>query len=62
MKTKSLIDTNPYLKASARYRKALILNVASSTAIETGSMKLALKSLAKLKQRKRIKTPQGSAR
>lgn len=37
MKNKSLIETNPYLKNPARYRKALVANVASSTAIETGT-------------------------
>ena len=37
MKNKPLIDTNPHLKVPAKYRKALIANVASSTAIETGA-------------------------
>jgi len=36
MSKKPLIETNPYLKAPEKYRKALIANVASSTAIETG--------------------------
>ncbi|MBU6434838.1 MAG: hypothetical protein KJS98_16145, partial [Nitrospirae bacterium] len=36
-KNKPLIDTNPYLKVPAKYRKALIANVASSTAVETGA-------------------------
>lgn len=33
---KPLIETNPYLKLPEKYRKALIANVSSSTAIETG--------------------------
>ena len=37
MKNKPLIETNPYLKVPAKYRKALIANVASSTAVETGA-------------------------
>jgi hypothetical protein len=37
MKNKPLIETNPHLKVPAKYRKALIANVASSTAIETGA-------------------------
>lgn len=36
MGKKSLIDTNPYLKDSKKYLDALITNVSSSTAIETG--------------------------
>ena len=37
MKNKPLIDTNPHIKVPAKYRKALIANVASSTAVETGA-------------------------
>ncbi len=37
MKNKPLIDTNPHLKIPVKYRKALISNVASSTAVETGA-------------------------
>ena len=37
MKNKPLIETNPHLKVPAKYRKALITNVASSTAVETGA-------------------------
>lgn len=36
MRKKPLIETNPYLKVPEKYRKALIANIASSTAIETG--------------------------
>lgn len=37
MKQKPLIETNPYLRDPAKFRKALIMSVASSTAIETGA-------------------------
>jgi hypothetical protein len=37
MQKKPLIETNPHLAVTARYRKALVANVASSTAIETGT-------------------------
>ena len=36
MRKKSLIETNPYLQNSKKYRDSLITNVSSSTAIETG--------------------------
>jgi sulfur relay (sulfurtransferase) DsrC/TusE family protein len=36
MSKKSLIETNPYLQNSEKYRDSLITNVSSSTAIETG--------------------------
>ncbi|MBM4122754.1 MAG: hypothetical protein FJ249_09210 [Nitrospira sp.] len=36
-KQKPLIETNPYLSNPKKYRKALILSVASSAAIETGA-------------------------
>lgn len=36
MEQKPLIETNPYLRDPEKLRKALILSVASSTAIETG--------------------------
>jgi hypothetical protein len=34
---KPLIETNPYLRDPAKYRKTLITNLASPTAIETGA-------------------------
>ncbi|TAM47314.1 MAG: hypothetical protein EPN55_02620 [Gammaproteobacteria bacterium] len=37
MEQKPLIETNPYLRDPAKFRKALIRSVASSTAIETGA-------------------------
>jgi hypothetical protein len=36
MRKKPLIETNPFLKTPEKYREALITNIASSTAIETG--------------------------
>jgi len=36
-KQKPLIETNPYLKNPKKYRNALRIHVASSTAIETGT-------------------------
>ena len=36
MSKKSLMETNPYLQNSKKYRDSLITNVSSSTAIETG--------------------------
>jgi uncharacterized membrane protein len=37
MPKKSLKDTNPYLRLPDKYRKSLITNVSSSSAIETAS-------------------------
>jgi len=45
MAKKSLLETNPYLKDSNAYRDALILNVSSSTAVETAAP---VKSIASL--------------
>jgi hypothetical protein len=50
MKKKSLIETNPYLQNPKKYRKALIMNVASSTAIETGA---SVESIARMLTDKR---------
>lgn len=36
MELKPLIETNPHLRDPEKFRKALIMSVASSTAIETG--------------------------
>ena len=36
MPKKTLMETNPYLKSPDEYLKALVTNVASSTAIEIG--------------------------
>ena len=37
MKNKPLIETNQHIKVPAKYRRALIANIASSTAVETGA-------------------------
>jgi len=37
MQKKPLIETNPHLMVTAQYRKGLVANIASSTAIETGT-------------------------
>jgi hypothetical protein len=37
MVRKPLIETNPHLRDPKKFRKALITNVSSSTAIETGA-------------------------
>ncbi len=44
MNKRPLIETNPYLKVPEKYRKALIVNVSSSTAIETGALVDALRA------------------
>jgi len=36
MRKRSLMETNPHLKDPKKFREDLILNVASSTSIETG--------------------------
>lgn len=36
MEQKPLTQTNPYLRDPAKFRKALVTSVASSTSIETG--------------------------
>ncbi|MBI5660315.1 MAG: hypothetical protein HZC43_12410 [Nitrosomonadales bacterium] len=61
MRKKTLIQTNPYLRAPEQYRKALVTNVSSSTAIETGA---AVASIAKTLNQESapVKTPQRSVR
>ena len=63
MKNKPLIDTNPHLKIPAKYRKALITNVASSTAVETGaSVESIARILVEQDKPLPIKKKNGSAR
>jgi hypothetical protein len=63
MKKKPLIDTNPHLKIPAKYRKALIANVASSTAVETGaSIESIARILTETKKPLLAKKTNGSAR
>ena len=61
MDRRPLIATNPYLKIPGKYRKALIINVSSSTAVETGApVESIARSLTQEGQRKQIKRSQGS--
>jgi hypothetical protein len=63
MKNKPLIETNPHLKVPAKYRKILIANVASSTAVETGaSVESIARILAEQDKPLPIKKKNGSAR
>jgi hypothetical protein len=60
---KPLIETNPHLKEPAKYRKALIANVASSTAVETGaSIESIARILTELEKPLSVKKTGGSAR
>lgn len=61
MSKKPLIKTNPYLKAKKKYRLALITNISSSTAIETG---VAAEEIARILTQtgnaETVKKPKGS--
>lgn len=66
MTKKSLIETNTHLRDPALYRKGLVTNVSSSTAIETGTT---IESIARTlaKEEKKVtllpvRTRQGSGR
>ena len=63
MNNKPLIETNPHLMDPAKYRKALIANVASSTAVETGApVESIARTLTEREIPRRIKGAKGSAR
>ncbi|MFZ5589084.1 MAG: hypothetical protein ACOY4M_05515 [Pseudomonadota bacterium] len=63
MEQKPLIETNPYLRDPEKFRKALILSVASSTAIETGqSIEAIVRMLEEGEEVKRSTTTPDSAR
>lgn len=63
MAQKPLIETNPYLRGPEKFRKALILSVASSTAIETGQpIEAIVRMLEESEETKRPATTPGSAR
>jgi hypothetical protein len=63
MKNKPLIETNQHIKVPAKYRKALIANVASSTAVETGaSVESIARILTEPDKPLPIKKTSGSAR
>ena len=61
MQNKSLIQTNLYLRTPEQYRKMLVNNVSSSTAIETGASVASIAKTLKL-ENKPVKTPQRSGR
>lgn len=66
MRKKPLIETNSHLRDPARYRKELVTNVSSSTAIETGGKIAAiartLTEEAKPAMLPPVRTRQGSGR
>lgn len=63
MAQKPLIETNPYLRDPEKLRKALITNVSSSTAVETGaSVESISRVLAKEEKSPPLIKPQGSDR
>jgi hypothetical protein len=60
-KHRPLIETNPNLRNPKKYRKALILSVASSTAIETGaSGESIVRTLTGKGKRTQAKKPRGA--
>lgn len=63
MEQKPLIETNPFLRDPEKFRKALITNVASSTAIETGVPVASIARMLEEGEKARpFTTTQGSAR
>jgi len=63
MGNKPLIETNPYLKTPEKYQKALITNVSSSTAVETGApVESIARKLTEQEKPKPVKRPKGSPR
>ena len=63
MSKKPLIETNPYLRDSTKYRKGLIVNVSSSTSVETGKkMKTIARALSQESEAPRVKKRQGFGR
>jgi len=63
MDKRPLIETNPYLRDPEKFRKALITNVSSSTAVETGApVESIARTLTESEKAEPVKKPQGSAR
>lgn len=63
MAQKPLIETNPYLRDPVKFREALITNVSSSTAVETGaSVESIARALVEGEKSMPLKKPPGSAR
>jgi len=62
MDKRPLIETNPYLRDPEKFRKALITNVSSSTAVETGApVESITRTLVEGDKSRPLKKPQGSA-
>ena len=63
MEQKPLIETSPFLRDPKKFRKALITNVSSSTAVETGApVETIARGLTEGDKYGPLKKPQGSAR
>jgi hypothetical protein len=63
MEKKSLKQTNPYLKDPEKYYQALITNVATSTAVETGApVESIARKLRKSEKTEKIIKPHRSSR
>jgi hypothetical protein len=63
MLKKPLIETNPYLRDPERFRKTLITSVASSTAVETGTLVASIAHLLEAEADiERLRSTQGSTR
>lgn len=63
MKQKPLIETNSFLRDPEKLRKALITNVSTSTAIETGTTPESIaRVLRESDKTKQVKKAQRSAR
>ena len=61
MSKKPLIETNPYINVPEKYRQALITNISSSTAIETGvPAEEIARTLTQAGQAETVKKPKGS--
>ncbi|MDA0738326.1 MAG: hypothetical protein O2999_06420 [Nitrospirae bacterium] len=62
MRKKPLIETNPFFKTPEKYRKALVTNIATSTAIETGMpVEEIARMLSEKEKAKPVKKSKGSA-
>jgi hypothetical protein len=63
MSKKPLIETNPYLKVPEKNRQALIANISSSTAIETGvPAEEIARLLSQAGKAETVKKPKGSGK
>ena len=62
MEQKPLIQTNRYLRDPEKFRRALIANVSSSTAVETGATVDSIAQMLAGSNKAPVKKPRGSAR